>query len=151
MSGARTSAHPNGSGLTPGTIKAPSGVSLIMSSNRQVVETYLATRGKLSDRPKMASLLTEDAEWIEWGDGVPETGARTSGRAAFIQALGDRELQFEITRMTEEGNVVVAEGKVRMLKPEGGVLKLRFCNVFELEHGKVKRVESWAVPVSDSA
>lgn len=124
---------------------------VFMSPNKKLIETYLATRGRLSDRSKMDSLLSEDAEWIEWGDGVPETGVRTSGRAAFVRALGDRELQFEISRLTEEGNVVVAEGKVRMLKPEGGILKLRFCNIFELENGKVRRVDSWAVPLTDSA
>ena len=126
-------------------------ISAFMSPNKKLVETYLTTRGRLADRSKMGSLLTEDAEWIEWGDGVPETGVRTRGKVAFVQALGDRELEFEITRMTEESNVVVAEGRVRMPKPEGGMLKLRFCNIFELENGRVRRVDSWAVPLKDSA
>jgi ketosteroid isomerase-like protein len=90
-------------------------------------------------------------EWIEWGDGVPASGVRTQGRAAVVQNLGDEEIPTEITRMTEEDNVVVAEGIVRMPKKAGGILIIRFCDIFELENGKVKRLNSYAVKVKDSA
>lgn len=110
-----------------------------MSSNKKIVETYLTT----ADRSKVAGLLADDVEWIEWGDGVPPTGVRTRGKVAFIQNFGTDELRTEIARIVEEGNVVVAEGTVRVLKKDGHELSVRFCNIFELENGKVKRLSSF--------
>ena len=110
-----------------------------MSPNKKIIETYLAS----ADRSKVASLLMDDVEWIEWGDGVPASGARTRGRTAFIQNFGDDELRSEITRMTEENNVVVAEGTARGTKKDGQRLSVRFVDIFEREQGKVKRLNSF--------
>ncbi len=118
-----------------------------MSQNKKIIETYLATR----DRSKIGPLLADDVEWVEWVDGVPASGARTKGKAAFIQNFGDDELQSEVARMTEENNVVVAEGTARVHKKEGGILTVRFCDIFELEKGKVKRLNSFGALVKDSA
>ena len=86
-----------------------------MSPNKRVIETYLASW----DRSKVASLLADDVEWVEWGDGVPATGVRHRGKAEFISNFGDDELETDIARMTEEDNVVVAEGTVRVHKKDG--------------------------------
>ncbi|MCI4342124.1 MAG: nuclear transport factor 2 family protein [Thermoplasmata archaeon] len=118
-----------------------------MSPNKKVIETYLSS----TDRSKVAPLLAEDVEWIEWGDGVPPTGVRTRGKDAFIQNFGTDELRSQITRMTEEDNVVVAEGTVRVHKKEGGILTVQFCDIFELENGKVKRLSTFGALVKDPA
>ncbi len=117
-----------------------------MSPNKKVVETYLGT----IKRSEIASLLADDVEWVEWGDGVPASGARTKGKVAFLQNFGDDELRSEITRMTEEANVVVAEGIVRVHKKDGTMLAVRFCDIFELEKGKVKRLDSFGALLKDS-
>jgi ketosteroid isomerase-like protein len=121
-------------------------VSAGMSPNKKVIETYLAS----TDRSKVAPLLADDVEWVEWGDGVPPTGIRTRGKAAFIQNFGDDELRTQITRMTEENNVVVAEGTVRVHKKDGRILAVEFCNIFELENGKVKRLSSFGALVKEA-
>jgi len=118
-----------------------------MSPNKKVIEAYMATK----DRSKIGPLLSDDVEWIEWGDGVPATGVRTHGKAAYIQNFGTDELRSEILRMTEEGNVVVVEGIAHVHKKEGSDLHVRFVNIFELENGKVKRLSSFGALLKDSA
>lgn len=48
-----------------------------------------------------------------------------------------------VTRMIEEDDVVVAEGSVRTQKRGGGALSLRFCDVFVMEGGKIRRLTSY--------
>lgn len=45
--------------------------------------------------------------------------------------------------MIEENDVVVAEGKVRCARKAGGFLNMVFCDVFELNQGKIKRLISY--------
>jgi ketosteroid isomerase-like protein len=118
-----------------------------MSRNKEVIATYLAS----TDRSKVAALLADDVEWIEWGDGVPPTGARTRGKQAFIQNFGTDELRSEVSRLTEENNVVVAEGTVHVHKKEGADLRVQFVDIFELEDGKVKRLNSFGALVKGPA
>ena len=122
-------------------------ISAVMSPNKKVIEAYMAS----TDRSKVSPLLSNDVEWIEWGDGVPATGVRTRGKAAFIQNYGNDELRTQITRMTEENNVVVAEGTTRVHKKEGQILTVQFCDIFELENSKIKRKSSFGALVKDSA
>lgn len=117
-----------------------------MSSNRKVIESYFASKGTEYGR-----LLADDVELVEWVDGVPATGVRTQGKAAFIENRGQREYPVQITRMTEENNVVVAEGTARGPKKEGGSWTVQFCDIFELENGQVKRLSSFGAEVKDSA
>jgi uncharacterized protein len=118
-----------------------------MTPNKKVIETHMTT----PNRTETAGLLADDVEWIEWVDGVPAAGARTQGKAAFIRNYGDDELRTEITRMTEENNVVVAEGITHVHKKDGRVFSVRFCDIFELEHGKIKRKSSFGALIKDSA
>jgi uncharacterized protein len=125
--------------------KSQSAVAASMSPNKKVIETYMSARSNFP------ALLTDDAEWVEWADGVPASGVRTQGKAAFVQNLGNPKLETEIIRMMEEDNVVVAEGIVRVPKNDGGVIAVRICDIFELEHGKVKRLSSFAATLKESA
>ena len=98
-----------------------------------------------------AEFLADDFEWIEWGDGVPPGGARTQGKTAFIQNYGDYELRNDINRVIEEGNVVVVEGVAHVTKKDGKKFNVQFCNIFELENGKIKRKSSYGALIKDSA
>jgi len=109
-----------------------------LSPNKRVIATYLSR-----DRAKSDSLMADDIEWVEWVDGVTPAGAVCKGKAAVIGNPGDDELRNEITRMTEEGNVVVVEGICHVTKKDGTSLKVRFCNIFELKDGKVRRQDSF--------
>lgn len=138
---------PTGILLLPYQFKRYTIVTTVMSPNKKLIEAYM----DCTDRSKVAPLLSDDVEWVEWADGVPASGVRTRGKAAFIQNFGDDELRTQITRMTEENNVVVAEGTVRVHKKEGTIVTVQFCDIFELENGKVKRLSSFGAMVKDSA
>jgi uncharacterized protein len=53
--------------------------------------------------------------------------------------------------MTEENNVVVAEGTVHVHKKDGNILKVEFCDIFEIENGKIRRLNSFGALLKDSA
>jgi hypothetical protein len=45
--------------------------------------------------------------------------------------------------MTEENNVVVAQGSVQCRIKAGGLLDALFCYVFEIENGKIKYLTTY--------
>src|SRR6186713_921243 len=111
-----------------------------MSPNKQTVQKYMDSFGR-TDHAAILSCLTDDVEWV-----IP--GAfHTSGKAAF-----DKEIENDafvgrptiaVTRMTEQDDVVVAEGSVRCTMKAGGILNLVFCDVFEMRAGKIRRLISY--------
>lgn len=117
-----------------------------MSPNKKLVLDHMAAKPA-----KAAEVLTDDFEWVEWADGVPHGGVRTKGRAAFAESFGDDDLQDEIQRVVEEGNVVVVEGVAHVTKKNGTKLDVQFCNLFDLENGKIKRKSSYAALIKDPA
>jgi uncharacterized protein len=117
-----------------------------MSPNKKVVETYLTT----VDKSKLGPLLADNVEWIEWGDGVPPSGVITMGKEAHLKNYGDDVLRGEVHRLTEENNVVVAEGTVHVTKKDGRSLSVRYVNIFELENGKIRRKSSFGALIKGS-
>jgi len=126
-------------------------ISSVMSSNKKVVETYLASLGSL-DWASVSSCLAEDVERVEWADGFPASGVPVRGKANVLKDLeAPTKFQLRATRMTEEGNVVVAECAVRVPLKEGGSFVGRTCGIFEFEGGKLKRISSWVAEDKHSA
>lgn len=94
-----------------------------------------------TDRPAILSCLTEDVEWE-----IP--GAfRAEGKDAFAQHIVDEGFaakpEITVTRVVECDDVVVAEGTVRTQKTDGTFLSLAFCDVFELQGAKIRRLVSY--------
>jgi len=118
----------------------------VMSSNKKLVETYLTT----ADKSRLGPLLADDVEWVEWGDGVPASGVITRGREAHIQNFGDNELRGEVKRLTEENNVVVAEGRAHVTKKDGSTFSVEYVNIFEVERGKIKRKSSFGALIRET-
>ena len=116
-----------------------------MSANKQIVESYFASTGT-----GYAQWLADDVELVEWADGVPPTGVRTRGKDAFVQNRGSRENRTHITRLVEEDQVVVAEGTVTGMRKDGGSWAVQFCDIFELEAGKIRRMTSFGATLKDS-
>ena len=116
-----------------------------MSENKRTVARYI-DGFRASDHELVLSCLTDDVEWE-----IPGL-FRVTGKDAF-----DKEIETEafvgspaisITRMTEENDVVVAEGTVRTRRKDDGVLELAFADVFLMERGQIKRLISYLMEIN---
>ena len=121
---------------------AGTGIDLDVSENKITVEKYMEGF-RNSDHSMVLSCLTDDVEWEMPG------AFHLIGKDAF-----DKEIENEafvgrpaitITRMTEEHDVVVAEGSVRTERKAGGFLNAVFCDVFEMQRGKIRRLVTYFV------
>ena len=117
-----------------------------MSGNKQTVQRYMDAFTQ-SDHAEILSCLTDDVEWV-----VPGI-FHLAGKIAF-----DKEIEndafvgspvIEVTRMTEEGDVVVAEGRVRSARRNGGFLNAVFCDVFEMQDAKIKHITSYLMEIKE--
>ena len=54
---------------------------------------------------------------------------------------------IQVTRMTEEGDVVVAEGRVRAARRDGGPLHAVFCDVFVMREARIRHLTSYLMEV----
>lgn len=115
-----------------------------MSINKQTVQEYMDAFS-VTDHARILACLTDDVEWILPG------AFHLHGKQAF-----DREIEGEafvgspeitVTRMTEENDVVVAEGKVRTARKTDGILNLEFCDVFEMRDGRIRRLISYIAEI----
>jgi uncharacterized protein len=119
-----------------------------MSRNKQTVQAYMDAFAR-TDHAAVLSCLTDDVEWL-----IP--GAfHARGKVAF-----DKEIEndafvgsptIRVTRMTEEGDVVVAEGSVRAARRDGGTLSAVFCDVFVMQDGRIRHLTSYLMDVSERA
>ena len=101
-----------------------------MSANRELMERYWAA-AEASDLDAMHE-LRDEALVVDF----PQTGERLSGRdvvRAFEEGQGAGGT-FELTRLTGEGEVWVAEGLTRSA---GGVMHV--VSISELRDGRVAR------------
>jgi len=100
-----------------------------------------------SDHADILSCLTDDVEWV-----IPGV-FHVTGKVAF-----DKEIEndafvgrptIHVTRMTEEHDVVVAEGGVRAARREGAPLNAVFCDVFEMRDAKIRRLTSYLMETKE--
>src|SRR6186997_1633518 len=111
-----------------------------MSENKHVVQKYMEGF-RTTDRAAILSCVTDDVEWAIPGMFV------SKGKAAFNVHIVDPGFSghpvIEVTRLVEENDVVVAEGTVLAGREDGTRLPLVFCDVFEMEGGKIRRLTSY--------
>jgi ketosteroid isomerase-like protein len=115
-----------------------------MSENKATVEKYL-DGFRTGDHALVLSCLTDDVVWEMPGF------FHLVGKEAF-----DKEIENDafvgrpaiaVTRVTEENDVVVAEGAVRSQRRDGGMLNAVFCDVFVMRRGKIARLSSYLMEV----
>jgi ketosteroid isomerase-like protein len=98
-----------------------------------------------SDHGQVLSCLTDDIEWEMPG------AFHLVGKQAFDQEIENEAFvgspAITVTRMTEENDVVVAEGSVRTERKTGGFLSAVFCDVFVMRGGKIRRLISYFMEV----
>ncbi len=108
-----------------------------MTDNKKTIERYIDGFNK-TDHEQILSCLTDDIVWDMPGF------FHHVGKEAFDKEIENDAFEgtpvIVITRMTEEENVVIAEGSVQTKKKGGDVLNLVFCDVFEMNNGKIKKL-----------
>jgi ketosteroid isomerase-like protein len=118
-----------------------------MTDNKKTVEKYIDSFNKL-DHTQILSCLTDDVEWILPGM------YHHKGKEAFDKEIENPAFTGKpvivVTRMIEENDVVLAEGTVRAQRASGEVLNLVFCDVFEMQAGKIKKLISYLMEVKTS-
>jgi uncharacterized protein len=114
------------------------------TENKRTVERYMEGF-RQTDRAQILSCLTDDVEWL-----VP--GAfQVRGKQEFDKHIVDEGFVgsplITVSRLTEEDDVVVAEGSVRTERSDGAVMNLAMCDVFEMRGGKIRRLTSYLMEV----
>jgi ketosteroid isomerase-like protein len=119
-----------------------------MSRNKDTVRKYIDGFNK-SDHAQILSCLTDDIEWL-----MPGTFHLT-GKDAFDKEIENAAFTgsptVTITRMVEENDVVIAEGTVRVAWKHGGFLNAVFCDAFEMDNARIKRLVTYQVNLKEPA
>jgi len=117
-----------------------------VTPNQRTVRKYMDAFGR-SDRPEILSCLTGDVEWVIPGH------VHLHGKEAFDGEIENPAFAgrptIHVTRMVEEGDVVVAEGTVRCAMRDGGMLNAVFCDVFVMRDALIRHLTSYVVPVPE--
>lgn len=106
-----------------------------MSENKATVQRYMDayTRG---DYAEVLDCLTEEIVWEFPGY------FRHEGKAAFEAEINNPAFSgvpnITITRLTEENNIVVAEGEVHSTFANGDAFHAIFCDICTMQDAKIK-------------
>jgi len=108
-----------------------------MTANKHTIERYIDGFNKL-DHAQILSCLTDDVVWDMPGF------FRHVGKEAFDKEIENDAFEgkpvIQLTRLTEENDVVIAEGTVQTKAKGCPVLAMVFCDVFEMQGGKIKKL-----------
>jgi ketosteroid isomerase-like protein len=109
---------------------------------KQVVERYVEGF-RAGDHEAILACLTDDVTWE-----MPPY-FELSGKAAFDEAIENEATpgrpDIQLTRLVEEGDVVVAEGAVKAPLRDGGQIDALFCDVFQFRGDKICRLVTYQV------
>jgi ketosteroid isomerase-like protein len=112
------------------------------SVRKRVVETYIEGF-RTGDHEKILACLTDDVTWE-----MPPF-FKLSGKPEFDDAIENEAApglpDIQLTRLVEEGNVVVAEGAVQAALKAGGRIDALFCDVFHFRDDKIRRLVTYQV------
>jgi ketosteroid isomerase-like protein len=113
-----------------------------VTERKRVVERYIEGF-RTGDREAILGCLTEDVEW----DMPPFFSL--SGIEAFEGAITNDATpglpDIRLTRLVEDGDVVVAEGEVQAAIRDGSRLDALFCDVFQFSGDKICRLATYQV------
>jgi ketosteroid isomerase-like protein len=116
-----------------------------MSENKKTVTAYMAAY-RVFDHAGVLACLTDDIEWVLPGAfvkrGKDEFDKEIEGDGCF-----EGKPDIKVSRLTEEGDVVVAEGTVLTHLKGGKTVNLAFCDVFEMRGGKIRKLTSYLVEI----
>ena len=111
-----------------------------MTNQKQTVEKYM-DGFRSTDHPKILSCLNDHVIWEMPGFFYHQ------GKEAFDKEIenpnADGHPDISITRLVEEGNIVIAEGTVKAKMKDGNKLDAVFCDVFHFTNGKISKLTTY--------
>ena len=111
-----------------------------LSANKQTVMRYMQAFER-HDHSAILACLCDDVEWI-----LPGLFHHV-GKAAFDAEIENDNFSgkplITVTRVIEDGDVLVAEGFVNAHLSSGEPLYLAYCDVFEMRDGLIARLTSY--------
>ena len=114
--------------------------SINMTDQKQTVEKYM-DGFRTTDHTKILSCLTDSVIWEMPGYFYHQ------GKEAFDKEIenpnADGHPDITITRLVEEGNIVIAEGAVKAKMKDGNTLDAVFCDVFHFNSGKISKLTTY--------
>ena len=117
-------------------------------SNKKLIETYMEGFRK-SDHDMVLSCLTDDVVWLMPGF------FHLTGKEEFDKEIENPNFEGSpdiiITRLVEEGDIVVAEGEVKGRMKNGNLLDAVFCDVFHFRNGKIRQLTTYLMNKSNTA
>lgn len=110
-------------------------------TNKEIVKVALAAL-LASDLEKALSYMTEDVQM-----GWPGFFNLDPGKAAIRQFMKDApEIASDrIEDIITEGDKVAATGYVVSRHKDGSIRKSFFCDIYNMQHGKIKSIKSYMV------
>ena len=111
-----------------------------MTDQKQTVEKYM-DGFRTTDHAKILACVTDDVTWEMLGFFYHQ------GKEAFDKEIenpnADGHPDISITRLVEEGNIVIAEGTVKAKMKDGNKLDAVFCDVFHFTNGKISKLTTY--------
>lgn len=118
-----------------------------MSDNKRLVDEYF-DGFRVGDHARILACLTDDVEWELPG------AFHLRGKEAFYKQIENDAFigrpTLDVTRMVEEGQVVVAEGTVRSKWRDGRPFFARFCDVFTFRGGRIAKLVTYINEVKET-
>jgi uncharacterized protein len=96
-----------------------------------------------NDVDTILSLVTDDAEWHMLGDQV--ISGKEEMREFFSKNAGMKMLSSTKDHIIIEGDRAAVDGNVQCIGKNGLVMDMYYCDVYELEKGRVKKIVSYTV------
>ena len=111
-----------------------------MTQNKKTVAQYM-DGFNAGDHAMILDCLTDDVVWDMPGFFHHE------GKEAFDKEIENDQFvgrpTIVTTRMIEENDMVVVEGSVKSKMRSGELLDAVFCDVFHMQHGKIKMLSTY--------
>lgn len=118
-----------------------------MTNNKKTVDKYMEGFRR-SDHSMILECLADDVVWVMPGV------YRHEGKEAFDKEIENDNFvgspTIQIMRLTEENDVVIAEGAVQGKMKNGNSLDAVFCDVFEMSDGKIRGLTSYLITLNTS-
>jgi ketosteroid isomerase-like protein len=118
-----------------------------MSARTELVETYF-DGFRQQDHAVILDCLTDDVTWYLPGHATLEGKAAFDGEIANPAFEGRPDLRID--RLVEDGDTVVAIGEGQAHFAGGELFRFAYCDAFVFEDDRIRRVESYVVPLTQS-